>query len=268
MERQFRRCKSFRLNRPTVAEAWGDSDDEYDDGDRYQNYISEPASPRSKEMLHNGFFVSRMAVLHKVYTMRDQYDNCYREAVDPHSGPMRDVKLVSKKVQTNVLELLGVDDLFMAESPRSMVSGDSDRFLEEGMDSQAAGRLINGVIDNLDTDGLGEFKRRRKRLPKRRMAEIPNFDIEEILGEFEIDNKGNNMIIKTKDGKLNDKNGRLVNRRGYLLDPAGNVITRRGIFIFYKEEIDHDDEIPAPFCFEKKKNTLFRVEAFTEFRKQ
>ena len=57
MMRNRRRCRSFRLDRPTVQEAWGsDSDD-----DCGQNFISEPSSPRSKEMLHNGLFVSRMA---------------------------------------------------------------------------------------------------------------------------------------------------------------------------------------------------------------
>ena len=99
------------------------------------------------------------------------------------------------------------------------------------------------------------------------MAEIPNFDIDDIIGEFDIDSKGNYLIIKTKDGKLNDKFGRLVNRRGYLIDPSGNVITRRGIFIFYSEEVDDDDEIPAPYCYEKKQKRLFKVEAFDKYRK-
>ena len=70
------------------------------------------------------------------------------------------------------------------------------------------------------------------------MAEIPEFEIEQILGDFEIDNNANNMIIKTKDGKMKDKLGRLVNRRGYLLDSEGNVITEDGRFIFYAKEID------------------------------
>jgi hypothetical protein len=99
------------------------------------------------------------------------------------------------------------------------------------------------------------------------MNEIPEFDIEDIIGEFEIDNKGNNLIIKTKDGKFNDKFGRNVNRRGYLIDEDKNVVTKRGIFIFYREEMDEDDEIPAPYCYNKHKKRLFKVEAFSAFKK-
>ena len=38
-------------------------------------------------------------------------------------------------------------------------------------------------------------KRKRKRLTRRRMAELPNFDVEEILGEFETDSEGNFIIL-------------------------------------------------------------------------
>mmetsp|Transcript_44496 Transcript_44496/g.60348 ORF Transcript_44496/g.60348 Transcript_44496/m.60348 type:complete len:119 (+) Transcript_44496:394-750(+) len=74
------------------------------------------------------------------------------------------------------------------------------------------------------------------------------------------------MIIKTKDGKLNDKNGNRVNRRGYLIDMDGNVISNKNEFIFYKQELDVDDEIPAPYCFDKKKQSLFKVEALSKFK--
>ena len=50
------------------------------------------------------------------------------------------------------------------------------------------------------------------------MAEIPDFEIEDVLGEFEKDSMGNLMIIRGKDGRLSDKFGRRVNRRGYLVD--------------------------------------------------
>ena len=43
---------------------------------------------------------------------------------------------------------------------------------------------------------------------------------------------------------------------GYLIDPAGNIVKRDGQMIFKKDEIDSDDEIPAPFCFDLKKGQL------------
>ena len=49
MLRYRRRCMSFRIDRPDFREAWGFESDEQDEGDK--NYISEPGSPRSKEML-------------------------------------------------------------------------------------------------------------------------------------------------------------------------------------------------------------------------
>lgn len=56
------------------------SDDESEDlEERRFNYISEPSSPRSKEMLLNPNFHVRMSELTKAYCMRDQYDNCYHD---------------------------------------------------------------------------------------------------------------------------------------------------------------------------------------------
>lgn len=51
MLRYRRRCMSFRIERPDFREAWGFGSDEEDECD--QNFISEPGSPRSKEMLQN-----------------------------------------------------------------------------------------------------------------------------------------------------------------------------------------------------------------------
>lgn len=49
MLRMRRRCMSFRIDRPDFREAWGFESDEEDLCG--QNHISEPGSPRSKEML-------------------------------------------------------------------------------------------------------------------------------------------------------------------------------------------------------------------------
>ena len=44
------------------------------------------------------------------------------------------------------------------------------------------------------------------------------------MGEFDIDDMGNFIIIKGHKGELLDKLGRRVNRRGYLIDKFGNII--------------------------------------------
>jgi len=52
-----------------------------------------------------------MNELSKAYFIRDQYDNCYHQPKALHQFPYKNCKMVSRTVQTNVLELLGVDDL-------------------------------------------------------------------------------------------------------------------------------------------------------------
>lgn len=87
---------------------------EFDKSDplyRASNVISEPGTPRSKEMLVNPNFKTRMKELSKAYVMRDQYDNCYNESKPCHFFKINNSKAVSRAIQTNVLELLGVDDI-------------------------------------------------------------------------------------------------------------------------------------------------------------
>ena len=86
------------------------------DSDNGYNFISEPSSPRSKEMLLNFNFHSRMNELSKAYRMRDHYDNCYHEAKPLFMFDYKNTVMVERTVQTNVLELLGVDDLLPSES--------------------------------------------------------------------------------------------------------------------------------------------------------
>jgi hypothetical protein len=96
------------LLRPALDEAFpGDVE-----SDEFQDFISEPGSPRSKEMLFNRKFVGRMHYLHDVYKMRDQFDNCYHEVVE-RTGKNKNP--VTRKVQTNVLEMLGIDDAKVSE---------------------------------------------------------------------------------------------------------------------------------------------------------
>jgi len=76
------------------------------------------------------------------------------------------------------------------------------------------------------------------------------------MGQFELDDLGNYVILRGEKGELVDKLERKVNRRGYLVDKYGNVINTKGQIIFKVVELDVDDEIPAPFGFEKRKKNL------------
>lgn len=78
------------------------------------------------------------------------------------------------------------------------------------------------------------------------------------MGDFEIDDLGNYIIMRGENGELLDSRERLVNRRGYLIDRFGNVINVQGQVIFKAIELDFDDEIPAPFGFEKRKRNLMK----------
>lgn len=80
------------------------------------------------------------------------------------------------------------------------------------------------------------------------------------MGEFEIDDLGNFIILRGEKGELLDKKQRRVNRRGYLIDRFGNVVNGESSQIIFKAiELDSDDEIPAPFGFEKRKKNLMSI---------
>ena len=79
----MRRCISFRDMREYIdqedemAQMVLESDSEEE---RRYNSVSEPNSPRIKQMLFNPQFDRRMKELSKSYYLRDQYDNCYHQS--------------------------------------------------------------------------------------------------------------------------------------------------------------------------------------------
>lgn len=124
--------------------------------------------------------------------------------------------------------------------------------------------LIDNVIDGISESesNLGTKKRakkKRKNVTNKRKNEIPDFELADIMGDFEIDDLGNFIILRGEKGELLDKKERRVNRRGYLIDRFGNIINKMGQVIFKAVELDSDDEIPAPFGFEKRKKNLLNL---------
>ena len=169
MLRMRRRCMSFRIDRPDFREAWGFESDEEDLCG--QNHISEPGSPRSKEMLQNTNFVRGMQALSSAYHMRDQYDNCYAESRDPSVWPLKNVTQANKKIQTNVMELLGVDDL--KDDTQTEVSMQSQMPEDFEYDPNQAAFLIDNVIARMDSEDNDAYNTNDP-LNRRRRGSDPN----------------------------------------------------------------------------------------------
>jgi hypothetical protein len=89
----------------------------------------------------------------------------------------------------------------------------------------------------------GGSTHRKKKKPKKDKG--PSFELADIMGEFEIDDAGNYIILRGDEGELLDRRERAVNKRGYLIDKGGNVINQTSKVIFKFEELDSDEEIPS-----------------------
>lgn len=134
-----------------------------------------------------------------------------------------------------------------------------EEYVEENLDQNYARGLINGVISGLQ-DAHG--RRKRRQLPKSKLAVIPEFEYEDIVGEFDLNEDGTRVMGKSRDGRFpTDKTGHKVNPMGYLVDGAHNVVRRDGTVVFDAEDVHSDGEIPAPFCYEAKKHQLMQEEA-------
>ena len=141
---------------------------------------------------------------------------------------------------------------------------------EAEIDYDFAHDLIEKVIDKISADEEEEvpkkIKKEKKKKPFKAKKEIPDFELADIMGEFEIDDLGNFIIMRGENGELLDQKERTVNRRGYLIDRFGNVINTNGNVIFRAVELDVDDEIPAPYGFEKRKKNLLKLGDENQFR--
>jgi len=83
---------------------------------------------------------------------------------------------------------------------------------------------------------------------------LRTFNVNDILGDLDHDEKGNVVVPPADNGGNHyDKSGALTNRRGYLLDPSsGDVLENlNGETMFPKKDMDERDEVPGSFAFEK-----------------
>ncbi len=79
------------------------------------------------------------------------------------------------------------------------------------------------------------------------------FNVNDILGDFDTDERGNPLILQDRSGELVDKDGNRVNEKGYLIDgETGDVVEKeqkRKVFDF--RDLDERGELPPPFNLER-----------------
>ena len=120
---------------------------------------------------------------------------------------------------------------------------------EQGeIDDQYTKGIIKGLIDGLSEtsprDDSAEKKKKKVKRGQEPLKPIPDFEFADIMGEFEIDDAGNFIILRGDAGELLDRNERPVNRRGYLVDTLGNIVNIKQEIILMVSELDSDEEIP------------------------
>jgi hypothetical protein len=172
---------------------------------------------------------------------------------------VRKKKMVNRRTQTYLRELLWVEGEDVLDSDQEIVM-EEDCELDENFTKG----LIAGVIDAFSAeespDELSKRSPRRRRRKEKKRG-MPDFELKDILGEFDIDDRGNHVILKDeRSGDLVDKRDQRVNQRGYLIDRFGNIINKYGKIVFKVTELDSDGEIPADFVFEKHRGRLLELD--------
>ena len=107
-------------------------------------------------------------------------------------------------MQTNVLELLCVDDILpgYAHNEGKGKKGAVAKVLEQDIDEyEELNEMTDMVSNNLVSNVLGNFegyqeKKKRKKLPPSRVRQLPQFEINDIIGNFDIDEDGNYIIVR------------------------------------------------------------------------
>lgn len=93
-----------------------------------------------------------------------------------------------------------------------------------------------------------------QRIANMRDPEKKRFNVNDILGDFDRDDRGNLVILQeNKTGNLIDKEGNRVNEKGYLIDEkTGDVLEKeKKLKVFDAKELDERGELPPPFNLER-----------------
>ncbi|CDW77580.1 UNKNOWN [Stylonychia lemnae] len=120
--------------------------------------------------------------------------------------------------------------------------------VEEEEDELYLDNNIPSEMGEPDSDDDNEVRIKNITHPEKK-----RFNVNDILGQFDQDDKGNPVILQDSDGEYVDKDGSRVNQKGYLIDEkTGDVVEKEGgkkIFDF--KDLDERGELPAPYNLER-----------------
>jgi hypothetical protein len=200
------------------------------------------------------FFREQLDKIKEAVLEDSQKDNVYAEVKPeaPKTQHQKKKKLVNRRTQTYLRELLQLDGEDIQDSDMEIVM-EEEAEIDDQYTKGIIKDLIEGLSESSHRDDVGAAEKKKTKRGQEPLRPIPDFEFADIMGEFEIDDAGNYIILRGEAGELLDRNERPVNKRGYLVDKLGNVVNTKQEIILMASELDSDEEIPASYGFEKRK---------------
>ena len=164
-----------------------------------------------------------------------------------------------EKFNFNPFDLLGTFFFDDVEDPLSFQKNQrSGKYIDElGRPISLQGFLTDSEGSIMDKNGLKRFDWRQFRqygglIPKLYNYYGKTFELQEVMGVFDRDDKGDIQLLLGKDEKGKDvyvdKAGFMVNQKGYIVTRDDHICTREGKVLFLKSQLKNG-EFPKIFPF-------------------
>jgi hypothetical protein len=130
---------------------------------------------------------------------------------------------------------------------------EEDQIIKEIKENEKESSAADQSVSESDKGMPDSDSEEDKRLENMCDPEKRRFNVNDILGDFDRDERGHPLILQDKKGELIDKGGHRVNEKGYLVDPkTGNILEKeKGRTVFKADELDERGELPPPFNLER-----------------
>jgi len=163
-----------------------------------------PLTPRRMQTLPNSDLFRRQISDIKQANTDFLIDNVYTETKPVLDAfEKRKIKTVSRRTQTYLRELLQVEGEEVHESDLEVLMEE-----EAELDYDYAKIIISNVIEHISSADESVPQQPKKQKVKKKVfkakKEIPDFELADIMGDFEIDDMGNFIIVRGDGGELLD----------------------------------------------------------------